>query len=394
MSEAPAIMSVCISDTPVLDVLFLHGLTGTPADTWSSGPEKDFWPKWLGEESPGLSVYALGYPSSILEKWAKKEMDLHERAQNLLEHLAAYGIGKRPVAFICHSLGGLLAKEMLRISHECQDADWKLISTNTRLVAFLGTPHSGASLASVINLVAPRFASKFVDLLSNDSGYLSSLNQSYRDLAVTTGVSTIAYYEKYKVKSAVMIVSRESADPGTGARPIAVDADHISICKPENRDALVYISICRHLKKALLDCDGSKPQAAVTSFATEDYGEGSEFDRRDLLQKLMDAGREHEYQNANNLQSTFAQRYYKLGLFTEARTKSDAILASVEQRFLTHVYNGKICTGATDDEVAAALQTHVIDAVCAASQGLSAKAVLQALYFLTEQCYIRWDAPS
>ncbi|MCB0827088.1 MAG: alpha/beta hydrolase, partial [Armatimonadetes bacterium] len=104
---------------------------------------------------------------------------------------------------------------------------------------------------------------------------------------------------------------------------------------------------------------------------------------------------EHEYQKANDLQNKFARRYHKLGLYTEAKQKNDAVLSTVEQRFITHVFNPKICNGASDDEIAAALQNQVIDPIAAnATLGQpSPSAVLQALYFLTEQCYIQWDKP-
>ena len=86
----------------------------------------------------------------------------------------------------------------------------------------------------------------------------------------------------------------------------------------------------------------------------------------------------------------------KMGLYTDAKSQIDDTLASVEQRFITHVYNAKICRGASDSEVAEALQTHVIDALAGKAAGKgkpSASVVLQALYFLTEQCFIQWDAP-
>jgi protein SERAC1 len=190
------------------------------------------------------------------------------------------------------------------------------------------------------------------------------------------------------------VVCRESSDPGVGStRPVAIDADHISICKPADRDALIYSSICRHLKGLVKDCP--QPADDDPSTFSEDYSGKSASDRRDLLQKLIDADREHEYPKANDLQNKFAQKYYKLGLHTGARTKSDDILSHVEQRFLTHVYHPKICKGATDDEIRSALQTHVIDPICSSGVGgpnLRPATVLQALYFLTEQCYIQWDA--
>src|SRR5207248_17380 len=99
-------------------------------------------------------------------------MNLHERAECILEDLAAEGIGNRPLVIVSHSLGGILAKEIVRVSQECQDAAWKSIGDNTKLVCFLGTPHTGAALASMVKLFVPRIASTHLALLSNESGYL------------------------------------------------------------------------------------------------------------------------------------------------------------------------------------------------------------------------------
>jgi len=396
MAEAAHFSKVCECKGEIrLEVIFVHGLNGDPVDTWTAGSTTEYWPKWLCDELEGVSIYALGYPASIFAKWAKKEMDLHERANNMLELLASNGIGARPIAMVCHSLGGILVKEMLRTSKECSDAGWQKIVEKTLLAIFIATPHKGAALASAVNLMVPRLASKYVDVLSDDSGYLTSLNQSYRDLAKHANITTVAYYEKHKMKNAGFIVDADSADPGVGnTRPVAVDADHISICKPETRTDLMYLSLCRHLEAALEHCPAKDPTSDFdNAFVVADYSEGTESDRRDLLKKLIDAGREHEYRKANDLQNKFAQRYYKLGLYTKAKNENDAILSAVEQRFTTHVYNAKICKGASDDEIAAALQAHVIDPMCSASgeEQLSPTAILQALYFLTEQCFIQWD---
>ena len=389
MQDASQLFRVCGSETAVLDVIFIHGLTGNPKETWTTESGDEYWPAWFCDVFGNVSVYAIGYPANIYAKWASKELDLHERANNLLERLAAYGIGKRPIMVVAHSLGGILAKEMLRVSKECTDEGWRLFAKNTKVVAFLATPHLGADLASIIKFIAPRISSTHIHLLTNDSGYLRSLNQSYRDLAKVLGIRTVPYYETYKTHKLACIVSADSADPGAGnARPIAIEADHISICKPPNRDSLVFLSLCRHIESVLKECvqvDGG------SSFIADDYRTASPTDRRDLLKKLIDAEREHEYRKANDLQNKFAQRYYKLGLFTDAKSKSDGILAAVEQRFLTHVYVAKICKGAPDDEIAEALQAHVIDPLCKQNEFMSATAVLQALYFLTEQCYIQWD---
>jgi hypothetical protein len=125
----------------------------------------------------------LAIRQACKKKWAKQEMNVNERANNMLEQLASFGIGDRPIAIVTHSLGGILAKAMLRASSECTDTGWSRIVENTRLVAFLATPHTGAALGSVLKFFVPQLASTHVALLSNDDGFLTNLNQSYRELA-------------------------------------------------------------------------------------------------------------------------------------------------------------------------------------------------------------------
>jgi hypothetical protein len=280
---------------------------------------------------------------------------------------------------------------MLRTSAECNDSSWQQIAEKTRFAAFLATPHTGASLAAAIKFAVPRLSSRHIELLSNDSGYLTSLNQSYRDLAVRRNIATVPYYEKHKLAGLAVIVSRQSADPGVGSiRCIPVDADHELICKPVDQDAPVYVSLSRRLGEVADQCISEHKLRA--SLQGDDYAIHADSDRRDLLQKMIDAGREDEYATANDLQNRFARQYYRHGLYTEAKTNTDAILSQVEQRFITHVYD-KIRKRASYEEIASALQAHVIDPLAAPGTGVSASVVLQAMYFLTEQCYLRWDAP-
>lgn len=381
--------------TAALDVVFIHGITGDPKGTWTNY-EGAFWPDWLVDDISGLCIHTAGYPSSVFAKWAKKEMTLHERASSLAEHMVSQGIGRRPLIIVCHSLGGLLAKELFRACCEAQDEDWDALGDQLKLVVFFATPHKGAALAAIVKALLPRVSSPAIAALSNDTGFLTNLNNSYRDLAVKKGLTTVAYYEKYKTKDVALVVSEESADPGcTKTRPIPLDADHIAICKPASKDAPAYVSVRRHIDKIRSACAEMGDDAQENSLAPDDYSVPSENDRRTLQEKLIDADREYEYTSANNLQNRFARKYYKLGLFTEAKTRHDAILSAVEQRFLTHVYGPKICAGASEAEIAAALQEHVIDPLCASSEGvkLSNSMILQALYYLTEQCHIQWDKP-
>lgn len=388
MSDSPVFETVHKSAGCSTDIVFVHGLTGDARSTWTASGSDEFWPEWLKDDFTSISLYTLGYPASLFEKWAKKEMDMFERAAFVLELFAAKELGKRPLVFIAHSLGGLLVKMILRKATEAEDNDWVAIAESTELVHFLSTPHNGASLANALNILPG--TSRHIKLLTNDTGFLEDLNQSYRGLVSTSeNLKTVVYYEKHKTKKIAVVVDRQSADPGVaGTHPVAFDKDHINICKPASRDDEVFLGICRHLRKVI-----NKAQADHDPLV-EGYEEKSQTDRRDLLEKLIDAEREHEYSFANNAQNRFARRYTKTGLLAAAKDDHDRFLSEIQTRFITQIYHPLICKYADDSEITEALQNQVIGPLTNKLVGgtkFDAATVLNGLYYLTEQCHIRWD---
>lgn len=393
MSKEFYLEKECESTSAVADVIFVHGLTGDAKKTWSTESNGEFWPCWIKDELEHLNIYTLGYPASLFAKWAKKEMDMFERAGNVLEHMTAIEIGTRPVIFVTHSLGGILAKILLRKAFSSEEEDYKKIASLTRLVIFLATPHTGASLANVLKVVPG--SSRHIALLANETGFLEDLNDNYRYFANNkSDLITKVYYEKYATKKTILVVPRESADPGVaGPQPTALDKDHITICKPIDKDDIIYLGIKRHIKKIIDEIIDNSTDGQIESMGV-DYSKKCDSDRRDLLEKLIDANREHEYSYANGAQNEFARSYLKTGLFTSARDDHETLLSEVETRFITHIFHPLICKNEEDSKIQEALQDKVIDAISKKKIGntrFTARAVLSALYYLTEQCHIRWD---
>src|SRR5262249_15856077 len=147
------------------------------------------------------------------------------------------------IVFVTHSMGGLLVKQLIRHGLDLGDVRWKAIADHTRGVCFIATPHSGADLANYIKFLASFLGTVAVQHLNANDSRLLDLNQWYRQHAFAR-FQTEVYCEKQVTGwkgVGVIVVDDRSADPGIpGVVPIPLDEDHLSICKPASKDALLY----------------------------------------------------------------------------------------------------------------------------------------------------------
>lgn len=257
---------------PECDIIFIHGLNGNGNATWShDGTIESFWPEWLAKDIDHAAVWSLSYDIRTLS-WSGGTLPLTDRANNLLSLLTANSIGSRPLAFICHSFGGLLAKQMLHNASGLGDADWGRLLRNVRGVVFLSTPHNGSTKADwftwMAKILGPSVSTE--ELKSHDA-QLRTLNQWYRNNAPKLGISTSVLYET-KPTSGLLIVDPGSADPGIPeVVPIPIDADHFSICKPVSSDAHIYKAVRQRLR-AYLSADFSQEQTHAHIVVRIDIG--------------------------------------------------------------------------------------------------------------------------
>ncbi|SPQ25797.1 fd481706-75f0-48d7-87ec-5e8d11456a24 [Thermothielavioides terrestris] len=103
------------------DVIFVHGLGGSSWTTWCWRHDSSmFWPAWLQHEQ-GLSefrIFTFGYNAN----WRGPDTPLSilDFAKGLLIRMRGFGdedpsgaqpLGKRPIIFVAHSMGGLVVKK-------------------------------------------------------------------------------------------------------------------------------------------------------------------------------------------------------------------------------------------------------------------------------------------
>lgn len=238
-------------------VIFVHGLDGDPRKTWRSRrptwlerlglKREELWPSWLAADIEELAVWTVGFPAAV-SNWTGSAMYLTDRAANVFERLIAEDrLGEGELIFVGHSFGGLVIKELLRkASDEAQahgrDSAGKLVE-RTRKVAFLATPHSGADLAVWLDRLRLFFRPSPTALsLANNDPHLRNLNQWYRRWAGEREIEHLVLVENETTYGAA-VVKPDSADPGLSQDAVFVDANHISIAKPPNRENEIYIFV-------------------------------------------------------------------------------------------------------------------------------------------------------
>jgi tetratricopeptide (TPR) repeat protein len=231
---------------PRASVIFVHGLGGHAYDSWRRAPDNDtFWPVWLAKDIDGISVHTLAYEAPP-SNWLGTSMPLQDRAVNVLEILLSEpGIKTGPVVFVCHSLGGLIVKQILldMQQQEKRRPEAKDLLERVTQVVFAATPHTGSRQGTLLDrlrfLAWPSSIAR--TLVANDPT-LRNINVAYRGLADEhrNFLQHRVFYETQGTPAGV-IVDEASSDPGLpGDPPVPVDANHVSIVKPFDRASILY----------------------------------------------------------------------------------------------------------------------------------------------------------
>ncbi|XP_064600503.1 protein SERAC1-like [Liolophura sinensis] len=247
------------------DVVFVHGLLGGPFVTWRQGKselekgqhhEKPAepvaytycWPKdWLAADCRHLRIFSVEYETNLSDwtarcPWESDVRSLRTRSTVMLKKLKKAGIGKRPIIWVGHSMGGLLIKKIIEESlfeEGAQD-----IRNNTRGFIFYSVPHRGSQLAAMSKHAAfLLYPSPEVLELSSDSPSLRSLHAQFVDFVTERSIPCLSFGELRKTALGMtiktLIVPPESSDPGVGEyHPIYTN--HLNICKPLSRTSPIY----------------------------------------------------------------------------------------------------------------------------------------------------------
>ena len=143
------ILELHACDDAVVDVCFVHGLTGDREGTWTAKGEKKSWPQLLlPARLKQARILSWGYDAYVVRRSVASSNRLIDHATNLLNDLStdrnANNASTRSLIFVAHNLGGLVCKNAILISKDNPEPHLKRLFQYIKAVAFMGTPHTGS----------------------------------------------------------------------------------------------------------------------------------------------------------------------------------------------------------------------------------------------------------
>jgi hypothetical protein len=237
----------------------VHGLNGHPYKSWQHGESLFYWPIELAKLIPTARVMTFGYTADF-NSGRRNQMGVRQHAESLLQSLRnnrQHASQKRPLAFVCHSLGGIVTKQVLLLSSSKQPD--QIILESTKLVVFLGTPHRGshmltskriAVLERMAKLASKEVPAQLKATLHPHSDELFAINDDFGN--IQGDIAIVNFYEQKKVAFLnELVVDKESAVlHGLNVESTALYRDHSEIVKfrGADDDAFKQISETVHRK--------------------------------------------------------------------------------------------------------------------------------------------------
>uniref|UniRef100_S4R8Z0 Protein SERAC1 n=1 Tax=Petromyzon marinus TaxID=7757 RepID=S4R8Z0_PETMA len=243
------------------DVLFVHGLLGGGFKTWrqqdveaappKEGPESEAythcWPKaWLAPDCPGIRILSLDYDTHLSDWKTKCPAEQHRRSLasrsvEMLEKLRLAGVGDRPLVWVAHSMGVLLLRRLRYKMMICDDGE-VMLELPPDICWYSGS-HGIIPEKVFIQILLGLFPDFITTPPPLDSPRLKELHAAFTALVQRRRLRVLSFGETRATPVhgliRMLVVPLHSSDPGVG-QFVALDVNHLNVCKPPSRDSLLY----------------------------------------------------------------------------------------------------------------------------------------------------------
>jgi pimeloyl-ACP methyl ester carboxylesterase len=214
-------------------VVFVHGIFGDAIGTWTDSKGKSFFDFLNADPQLGgqLDLFAFGFTSNM---FGSSSFSIDEAATRLQERLRYHGVlDYQAVVFVAHSMGGLVVLRTLLTYRE--------LTPKIPLIVLYATPQEGSQIAAISKNLSGNPALQ--QMIPGDANvYLDSLDRDWKEATRTKTIPIACGYEKRSTYG-IKVVTRVSATRYCTEAASAIDADHLSIVKPDRpgHDSIVLL---------------------------------------------------------------------------------------------------------------------------------------------------------
>jgi len=209
-------------ERPRLSVVFVHGSNGHYLQTWEEDGSSS-WMRWLSEDADSIDVFSVQHEANLLS--FSDYATISEYAE-VIEHALEITLRTQQVLFVCHSLGGIIVKEMIcqRYSRGGQGH----FATNKFDICFIATPHLGT------NFKLLRYVPNRIAAIIGSSSEIQAINARFLEISDNAIGKGLCVAERRRLWGMVKLLPDASAFIANKKfKNLAVSKDHRKVCKLE-----------------------------------------------------------------------------------------------------------------------------------------------------------------
>ncbi|MFZ6778198.1 AAA family ATPase [Undibacterium sp. Ji83W] len=219
--------------------VFVHGFFSNSRKCWTS-KNGTFWPNLISSDTrfDKPSIYMAGYYTDV----DSTSYDISDCANEIFDSISSIGLNNRPaplektnIVFICHSLGGIIARYVLEKNREA-------FSNKAIGLVLMASPSYGADLASGLSFFSELFSNKIGKQLKTANPALQDLDSRFKSLLdkktikIFVGAEAIEHHFPIHWKwlpGFKPIVTKESASRYFDSR-VLPNTNHSTCVKPDS----------------------------------------------------------------------------------------------------------------------------------------------------------------
>ncbi|RKK57123.1 hypothetical protein BFJ69_g17567 [Fusarium oxysporum] len=233
-------------EAAVVDIVFVHGLTGDRDKTWTARDGSEPWPKTLlPSKLPTARTLTFGYDAYVADwRGVVSQNRIANHAWKLLTSLASYREDDDTA---------------LVTARQRSETHLRSILNLTLGIVFFGTPHHGSGLARWAELLSRTIGvikqtnTNIIEVLKRDSEVLARIQDSFHTMVMARSregqlIEITCFHEDLPLQGIGFVVPKDSAIL-PGYIPIGIHGNHMDMTKFATTDDPGFVALCGELRR-------------------------------------------------------------------------------------------------------------------------------------------------